>query len=147
MNCEHPEQYRVTTCVSIWIVSPANPRRLSRCNLREYMNCEKSFSKHHMAGEADKRAATVLKTDWAVKGLGCKSSAGRQICERDVIGKRCRFKICCRKVCGFESHRSYQPLLFVVRSGGVVVVVGRERGNSVQKISDKGHWAEPMGWW
>ena len=64
------------------------------------------------------------------------------ICERDVIGKRCRFKICCRKVCGFESHRSYQPLLFVVRSGGVVVV-GEKARNSIKSL-DTGQGAEPM---
>ena len=70
------------------------------------------------------------------------SEGCRQICERDVIGKRCRFKICCRKVCGFESHRSYQPLLFVVRSGGVVVV-GEKARNSIKSL-DKGQGAEPM---
>ena len=44
--------------------------------------------------------------------------------------------------CGFESHRSYQPLLFVVRSGGVVVV-GEKARNSIKSL-DKGQGAEPM---
>lgn len=38
------------------------------------MNCEKSISEYHMAGEPDKRAGTNLKTD-CPQGLGFKSFA------------------------------------------------------------------------